>query len=36
MSDHSNTDYIISYDLHETPNLISKDFSILRVVTYLL
>jgi len=29
------TDYIVSYDLYEIMNSISKDFSILKVVIYL-
>ena len=36
MSDQSITDYIASYDLHETLDLIYKDFIVSRVVTYLL
>ena len=36
MSDHFITDHMAFYDLHETPDLISKDFSVPRVVTCLL
>ena len=34
MPNHSITDYIVTYDLHKTPNSISKDFSLPRVITY--
>ena len=36
MSDHSITNHMASYNFYETSDLISKDFSILRVITYLL
>ena len=36
MLDHSITDYIAPYDLHKTPDLISEDLNISRVVTCLL
>ena len=36
MLDHSITDYIASYNLYGTPDLISNNFSVPRVVTYLL
>jgi len=36
MSNHSITDHIVSHDLYGTLDLISEDFSILKVVIYLL
>jgi len=36
MSDHFITDHMAFYDLHETPDLISKDFSVPKVVICLL
>ena len=36
MSNYSITDYIAPYDLHGIPDLISENFSIPKVVTYLL
>ena len=36
MLDHSIIDHIALYNLHRTPDLIFKDFSIPRVVIYLL
>jgi len=36
MLDYSITDYMASYDIYRTLNLISKDFSIPRVVIYFL
>jgi len=35
MLDHSITNHI-AYDLYKTPDLISKDFSVPRIITYLL
>jgi len=36
MFDHSITNYMASYNLYKTLDLIFKDFSILRVIIYLL
>ena len=36
MSDYSITDYMISYNFYETSDFIFNNFSIYRVVTYLL
>ena len=36
MFDYSITNHIAPYNLHRTPDLISEDFSILRVVIYFL
>ena len=36
MSNYSITDHMASYNLHGTPDLIFKDFSMRRVVTNLL
>jgi len=35
MLDHSITDCIAPYDLHKTPDLISENLNIPRVITYL-
>ena len=36
MSNYFITNYIVLYDLYETQDLISEDFSIPRVIIYLL
>jgi len=36
MFNHSITNYIVPHDLHKTPDLISENFSVLRVIIYLL
>jgi len=36
MSDYSITDHMASYDVYETPDIISWKFSVPRVLTYLL
>ena len=36
ISNHSITDYMALYNLHRTPDIIFENFSVLRIITYLL